>query len=296
MDGEKKLTVRTLKYHLNTTLINTIAFSGIIILVILTSFIINESIPALTNVGAELFTSVYWYPTNSFDPEFGILAMLVGSLYITGLTALFVLPLGYIIAFFLFEYASASEVRVIKSAIDLLSGVPSVIIGAFMLVYVAPLSFKLNIYTPENILIASLGLTILSLPYTASLMQEAMQSVDRSLKEGALALGSTRLTAGFKVVSRAAISGILNAVILTVNRIIGETMVVLMVSGGAAIIPRSLFDPVKPLTATIASEMGEVATGSVHYSVLFFCGLILLVFSFLLTISARLIISKNKHV
>jgi len=292
----KELTARTLKYNLNTTLINTIAFSGIIILVILTSFIIKESMPALTNVGAELFTSVYWYPTNSYDPEFGILAMLVGSLFITGLTALFVLPLGYIIAFFLFEYASASEVRIIKSAIDLLSGVPSVIIGAFMLVYVAPLSFKFGIYTPENILIASLGLTILSLPYTASLMQEAMQSVDGSLKEGALALGSTRFTAGFKVVSRAAISGILNAVILTVNRIIGETMVVLMVSGGAAIIPRSLFDPAKPLTATIASEMGEVATGSVHYSVLFFCGLILLIFSFLLTITARIIISKNKHV
>lgn len=290
------MNVRTLKYNTNTTLINIIAFSGIVILVILTSFIIKESIPAITNVGAEMFTSVYWYPTNSYDPEFGILAMLVGSLYITGLTALFVLPLGYIIAFFLFEYANPREVRVIKSAIDLLSGVPSVIIGAFMLVYVAPLSFKLNIYTPENILIASLGLTILSLPYTASLMQEAMQSVDRSLKEGALALGATRFTAGFKVVSRAAISGILNAIILTVNRIIGETMVVLMVAGGSAIIPRSLFDPAKTLTATIASEMGEVATGSIHYSVLFFCGLILLIFSFLLTITARVIISKNKHV
>ncbi len=290
------MTARTLKYNINTTLINMIAFSGIVILVILTSFIIKESMPALTNVGAELFTSVYWYPTNANDPEFGLLAMVVGSLYITGLTALFVLPLGYIIAFFLFEYASEKEVRVIKSAIDLLSGVPSVIIGAFMLVYVAPLSFKFGIYTPENILIASLGLTILSLPYTASLMQEAMQAVDRSLKEGSLALGSTRFTAGFKVVSRAALSGILNAVILTVNRIIGETMVVLMVAGGAAIIPRSLFDPAKPLTATIASEMGEVATGSVHYSVLFFCGLILLVFSFLLTITARVIISKNRHV
>lgn len=290
------MNVRTLKYNTNTTLINIIAFSGIVILVILTAFIIKEATPALTNVGAEMFTSVYWYPTNSYDPEFGILAMLVGSLYITGLTALFVLPLGYIIAFFLFEYATQREVRIIKSAIDLLSGVPSVIIGAFMLVYVAPLSFKFNIYTPENILIASLGLTILSLPYTASLMQEAMQSVDRSLKEGALALGSTRFTAGFKVVSRAAISGILNAVILTVNRIIGETMVVLMVAGGAAIIPKSLFDPAKTLTATIASEMGEVATGSIHYSVLFFCGLILLIFSFLLTITARVIISKNKHV
>ncbi|MDN5360428.1 MAG: phosphate transport system permease protein [Thermotogaceae bacterium] len=290
------MTARTLKYSINSTLINTIAFSGIVILVILTVFIIKEATPALTNVGAELFTSVYWYPTNSYDPEFGLLAMLIGSLYITGLTSLFVLPLGYIIAFFLFEYASPTEVRVIKSAIDLLSGVPSVIIGAFMLVYVAPLTFKFGIYTPENILIASLGLTILSLPYTASLMQEAMQSVDRSLKEGALALGSTRFTAGFKVVSRAAISGILNAVILTVNRIIGETMVVLMVAGGAAIIPRSLFDPAKPLTATIASEMGEVAQGSVHYSVLFFCGLILLIFSFLLTITARVIITKNKHV
>jgi len=290
------LTARTLKYSINTTLINTIAFSGIVILVILTAFIIKEAAPALTNVGAELFISVDWYPTNENNPGYGTLALLIGSLFITGLTTLFVLPLGYIIAFFLFEYAKQAEVRVIKSAIDLLSGIPSVIIGAFMLVYVAPLSFKFDIYTPENILIASLGLTILSLPYTASLMQEAMQSVDRSLKEGSLALGSTRFTAGFKVVSRAALSGILNAVILTVNRIIGETMVVLMVAGGAAIIPRSLFDPAKPLTATIASEMGEVATGSIHYSVLFFCGLILLVFSFLLTITARIIISKNRHV
>ncbi|MFP4461322.1 MAG: PstC family ABC transporter permease [Thermotogota bacterium] len=290
------MTARTLKYSINTTLINTIAFSGIVILVILTAFIIKEAAPALTNVGAELFTSVDWYPTNANNPGYGTLALLIGSLYITGLTTLFVLPLGYIIAFFLFEYAKEKEVMVIKSAIDLLSGVPSVIIGAFMLVYVAPITFKFNIYTPENILIASLGLTILSLPYTASLMQEAMQSVDRALKEGSLALGSTRFTAGFKVVSRAALSGILNAVILTVNRIIGETMVVLMVAGGAAIIPRSLFDPAKPLTATIASEMGEVATGSVHYSVLFFCGLILLVFSFSLTITARVIISKNRHV
>ena len=290
------MTARTLKYSINTTLINTIAFSGIVILVILTAFIIKEAAPALTNVGAELFISVDWYPTNENNPGYGTLALLIGSLFITGLTTLFVLPLGYIIAFFLFEYAKQAEVRVIKSAIDLLSGIPSVIIGAFMLVYVAPLSFKFDIYTPENILIASLGLTILSLPYTASLMQEAMQSVDRSLKEGSLALGSTRFTAGFKVVSRAALSGILNAVILTVNRIIGETMVVLMVAGGAAIIPRSLFDPAKPLTATIASEMGEVATGSIHYSVLFFCGLILLIFSFLLTITARVIISKNRHV
>jgi phosphate transport system permease protein len=290
------LNTRQLKYQTTTVLINTIAFTGIVILVFLTGFIVKESIPALTNVGAELFTSVYWYPTSSSDPEFGVLAMLVGSLMVTGLTSLFVLPLGYIIAFFLFEYATDKEVKIIKSGIDLLSGVPSVIIGAFMLVYITPWSIDFGIYTPENLLMASIGLTILSLPFTASLMQEAMQSVDRSMKEGALALGATRFTAGFKVVSRAALSGILNAMILTVNRIIGETMVVLMVAGGAAIIPETLTDPVKPLTAAIASEMGEVAAGSIHYSALFVCGLILLGFSFILTLAARFVIAKNKHV
>jgi len=290
------LNVREIKYQTNTILINTIAFTGIVILVFLTGFIVKESIPALTEVGGEMFTSIYWYPTSSSYPEFGIMAMVAGSLMITGLTSLFVIPLGYIIAFFLYEYATDREVRLIKSGIDLLSGVPSVIIGAFMLVYITPWSIKFGIYSPENILMASIGLTILSLPFTASLMQEAMQSVNRSMKEGALALGATRFTAGFKIVSRAALSGILNAVILTVNRIIGETMVVLMVAGGAAIIPESLFDPAKPLTAAIASEMGEVAAGSIHYSALFVCGLILLAFSFALTLTARLIIAKNRHV
>lgn len=290
------MNTREIKYQTNTILINTIAFTGIVILVFLTGFIVKESIPALTEVGDQLFSSIYWYPTSSYDPEFGIMAMLVGSLMITGLTSLFVIPLGYIIAFFLFEYATPKEVGIIKSGIDLLSGVPSVIIGAFMLVYITPWSIKFGIYSPENILMAAIGLTILSLPFTASLMQEAMQSVNLSMKEGALALGATRFTAGFKIVSRAALSGILNAVILTVNRIIGETMVVLMVAGGAAIIPESLFDPAKPLTAAIASEMGEVAAGSIHYSALFVCGLILLVFSFALTLTARFIIAKNRHV
>ncbi len=289
------LTSRDLKNQTNTVLINIIAFSGIVILVLLTSFIVKESLPALTNVGAELFTSQYWYPTDTNNPEFGMLALLVGSLYITGLTSLFVIPLGYIVAFFLYEYAGEKEIKFIKSGIDLLSGVPSVVIGAFMLVYVSPLFLEVGIYSPENILLAALGLTILSLPYTASLMQEALSSVDRSLKEGALALGSTKFTAGFKVVTRAALSGILNAVILTVNRVIGETMVVLMAAGGAAIIPQSLTDPARPLTAVIASEMGEVAAGSMHYSSLFVAGLILLVISFGMTLIARVIIQRYKH-
>lgn len=288
--------IREIKHRMNSVAITTIAFTGIIVLILLFSFIIQEAVPAISEVGTKLFTGRYWYPTYEDDPEFGLLPMIVGSLEVTGLTCIFVLPLGYLLAFFLFEYARPTEKRIIKSAIDLLSGVPSVVIGAFMLIYVSPLMFKFEIYSPENLLLAAIGLTILSLPYTASLMEESLSSVDKSLKEGALALGTTRFTAGFRVVSKAAISGILNAVILTVNRVIGETMVVLMVAGGAAIFPESLFDPVRTLTASIASEMGEVAQHSTHYSALFAAGLILLVFSFILTILAGWISKKNRHV
>jgi len=284
-----------LKHRINSLTISIIAFTGIVILILLFSFIIQEAVPAISDIGLELFTGKYWYPTYEDDPEFGLLPMIVGSLEVTGLTCLFVLPLGYLLAFFLYEYAKPTEKRIIKSAIDLLSGVPSVVIGAFMLIYISPMMFSFGIYSPENILLAAIGLTILSLPYTASLMEESLSSVDKSLKEGALALGTTRFTAGFRIVSKAAISGILNAVILTINRVIGETMVVLMVAGGAAIFPSSLFDPVRTLTAAIASEMGEVAQHSLHYSALFSAGLILLVFSFILTILAGVISRKNQH-
>jgi len=276
----------------NTGIIFLFALTGILVLVLLTRFILKEAIPSLLAVGGTFFTSPYWYPTCD-PPEFGMLAMIVDSLLVTLLSSVFVLPLGYVTAFFLYEYATPREQRMIKSAIDLLAGVPSVLIGSFFLLYVSPWMLRIGVYSPENLLVASLALTILALPYTASLMHEALCGVDRSLKEGALALGSTRFTAGWKVVSRASLSGILNAAVLTVNRIIGETMVVLMVAGGAAIIPLSLFDPVRPLTAAIASEMGEVELHSLHYSALFSAGLILLSFSFLLTLASRKIVGKS---
>lgn len=154
---------------------------------------------------------------------------------------------------------------------------------------------KLGAWSPGNLLTASIGLTILSLPYAASLMEESLSSVDQSLKESALALGASKFTAGFKIVTKEASSGILNSIILTVNRIIGgETIVVLMVAGGAAIIPKSIFDPVRPLTAAIASEMGEVSVGSLHYSALFTAGLILLTISFILTLISKTVIGGGK--
>lgn len=278
---------RKIKDNFSKFLIYALSLIGIIILLGIFYFIIKESMPALTSVGAEIFTSTNWYPTYVGAEEYGMLAQIIASLLLTLLASIIVIPLGYIIAFFMYDYAKPFEKKIIKSVIDLLSGVPSVILGTFLLIYVSPLMYKFNIWNAENLFLGSLGLALLSLPYTASLMQEALDSVDKSVKESALALGATRFTAGFRVVSKAAISGILNSVILTINRVIGETMVVLMVAGGANIIPKSIFDPVRPLTATIASEMGEVEVGSIHYSSLFVAGLILLTISFILTLISK---------
>lgn len=278
---------RNIKDNISKFLIYALSLIGIIILLGIFYFIIKESMPALTSVGAEIFTSTNWYPTYVGAEEYGMLAQIIASLLLTLLASIIVIPLGYIIAFFMYDYAKPFEKKIIKSVIDLLSGVPSVILGTFLLIYVSPLMYKFNIWNAENLFLGSLGLALLSLPYTASLMQEALDSVDKRVKESALALGATRFTAGFRVVSKAAISGILNSVILTINRVIGETMVVLMVAGGANIIPKSIFDPVRPLTATIASEMGEVEVGSIHYSSLFVAGLILLTISFILTLISK---------
>jgi phosphate transport system permease protein len=278
--------LREFKNKINSLIIKSVALTGIIALILIFGFVIRESIPALKEAGMEIFTSFDWYPTYD-PPSFGILTMLINSILLTIFSSLIVLPLGYIVAFFMYDYAKNFEKRMIKGAIDLLSGVPSVIIGMFLIIYVSPWMLEIGAWSPENILLASIGLTILSLPYTASLMEEAMSSIDKSLKEGALALGTTRFTAGFKVVSKAALPGIFNAIILTINRIIGETMVVLMAAGGANMLPLSILDPIRPLTAAIASEMGEVEIGSIHYSALFVSGLVLLTISFILTLTSK---------
>jgi phosphate transport system permease protein len=280
------LLLRELKDKINSLIIKVVALSGIISLLLIFGFVIKEAIPALKEAGMEIFTSFDWYPTYD-PPAYGILTMLINSILLTIFSSLIVLPLGYIVAFFMYDYASDFEKRMIKGAIDLLSGVPSVIIGMFLIIYISPWMLEIGAWSAENILLASIGLTILSLPYTASLMEEAMSSIDIKLKEGALALGTSRFTAGFRIVSKAALPGIFNAMILTINRIIGETMVVLMAAGGANMLPLSIFDPIRPLTAAIASEMGEVEIGSIHYSALFVSGLVLLTISFLLTLTSK---------
>ncbi len=258
------------------------AGTGVLALSLVVLFILKEAIPAFVKVGKEFFTSVYWYPTSS-PPEFGMLAMIVGTLLLTVTSSAVLILLGYVVAFFLHTYAKNLEKDLIRTVVEFLAGTPSVIIGTFILVYVSPILINFGIWSPQNFLLATVGLILAALPYSVSLSLEALDSVDVSLEESALALGATKFATTLRVTTRAALPGVLNAFVLTINRVVGETIIVLMVGGGAAIIPRSLFDPVRPLTAAIASEMGEVAVGSLHYHALFAAGLILLSVSLFLT-------------
>ncbi|ABR31663.1 phosphate ABC transporter permease [Thermosipho melanesiensis] len=278
--------MRNFKYYFQLSLIYIFALISIAALFFLIYFVVKEAFPAIITLKLKPFTSVYWYPTYE-PPEFGMLSLIVGTLFLTIFSSLITIPLGYLISFYLHAYSKKREKILIKYIISVLSGIPSVVIGAAILMYISPILLDMGIWTTENFLLATLGLSLLALPYSVTLMAESLDSVAIELEESALALGASKFITTLKITTKSSINGIINAIILTFNRIIGETMVVLLVGGGAAIIPRSLFDPVKPLTAAIASEIGEAGVGSMHYHSLFLAGLILLIISLLLTYYAK---------
>ncbi|HCZ07144.1 MAG: phosphate transport system permease protein [Thermotogota bacterium] len=271
-------------------LVSTIA---IITLIAIFAMLIIESLPALRTIGWGFLTSGAWYPTYD-DPEFGMLYMLLDSLILVGLTSLVVFPVSLGIALYSTEYATRAEREMVRSITELISGVPSVVVGMIGVLLIGPLMLKMGAWTPFNLLNATLSLTILTLPYAVSLIVESLQGVDPILREGVLALGSSKIKAAAMII-RGAKHEILYSFILIVNRILGETMVVLMVAGGAAMLPTSLFDPIRPLTAAIASEMGEVELGSLHYSALFLAGVVLLIISAGITMVAEYVIRRGKR-
>ena len=199
-------------------------------------------------------------------------------------------PIGVGTALFLNELASESQRAVLKPVIEILAGIPSIVYGFFGMIIVAPfIQNLLDIPTGLNAFTASLVLGIMATPTVASLAEDAVSFVPRSYREASLALGANRWQTLIRVVVPAAGSGISTAIILGIGRAVGETMTVLMVAGGAAAIPASLFDPVRPMTATIAAEMGEAVMGSAHYHALFAVGLILFLITLVINIFAEII-------
>jgi phosphate transport system permease protein len=235
---------------------------------------------------AEFFTTNEWIPSAYSDPKFGILSLVVSSLMVTAGALVIAIPIGIGTAVYLAEFASKRVARVIKPAIEILAGIPSVTIGFLGIVLVGPLIANLFDTTNGlNALNASILLGIMALPTIISISEDALYSVPKSYKEASYALGVNRWDTMIRVVIPASSSGIIAAIMLGMGRVIGETMAVLMVAGNAVAMPEGFLSPIRPLTATIAIEMGEVPYGSTHYFALFELGVIL----FLITLAINLI-------
>ncbi len=271
--------------------------SGIIVLTLILLFLIMEGLPVFDTVSVRAFLfGTMWYPTH-YPPDFGILALIAGSASVVVLSSLLAIPLGIGSAIYLAEIAHPKVRAVIKPTIELIEGLPTVVIGFFGMIVVAPfLQETFGLTTGLNLFNASVMLAFMAVPTIASISEDAIYGVPAHMKEGSMALGATHWETIARVILPASLTGISTAVILGISRAIGETMVVLMVAGGAAIIPESIFDPVRPMPANIAAEMGNAPFRSDHYHALFAIGLVLFVFTFVFNMIAAHLAQKHKQV
>jgi len=299
------------KIYKNIFLIVT-TFS-LVILFLIALFLFAEALPLFKKVSlVDFLFGKMWYPTMS-PHSFGILPLILASFYVSFLSAIISIPLGIAFAVYLSELAPKGIKEVLKPLVELISGFPSVVLGFFGMVVIAPwmtnklspfftetmpnflsslhLSYLSNFFANNlyidvglNIANASIMLAFITIPTIASLSEDALYLVPRTYREASLSLGATKWETIKKIVLPAASSGIATAIMLGVSRAIGETMIVLMTCGGASMIPVRPFDPARPLPAAIAAEMGEAPYHSLHYEALFGIGAVLFILTLIFNI------------
>jgi len=236
-----------------------------------------------------------WIPVSFKREVFGIIPLITGSVLVTILATGLMIPFGVLGAVYIAEIAVARERAFLKPFIEIMAGIPSVVIGFFGLVILNPvLKEVFQLKTGLTALSGAILLALMAIPTVISISEDAIRSVPKSIKEASLALGASRLQTIFRVVVPAALPGIIAAVMLGIGRVVGETMVVLMVTGNAAKITFNPVDSVRTMTATIAAEMGEVAFGSDHYQALFWVGIVLLVITFTLNYIAQKVLNRYR--
>ncbi len=235
-----------------------------------------------------------WYPISE-PAQLGILPLILGSLLVTLGAAIISIPIGVASAVYISEVAPLKMKEILKSSIELLAAIPSVVLGFIGMVTLVPwIKNTFHLPTGLTALSGSIMLAFMAMPTIVSIAEDALYAVPKSYKEGALALGATHWQAIYRVMLPAASSGILAAVMLGIGRVIGETMAVMMITGNSAILPHSILQPVRTLTATIAAEMGEAVVGSEHYFALFAIGIVLFVISFAINVTADVFLHKKK--
>lgn len=277
-------------------LIRVLGVSTIGFVVLIFLFLLREGVPLFFEVPLGNLAGTRWYPT--FD-LFGTAPLILGSILVTVTAIAIALPLGVATAVFVSEVAPGWTREILKPLIEILAGIPSVVLGFFGMTALAPVIREgLGMPTGLTAFSGALLLAYMSLPTIISVAEDALDAVPKSYRDAGLALGATQWQTIWKVVVPAARSGIVTAVMLGMGRAIGETMAVMMVTGNAARMPLtldSLFRPVRTMTATIAAEMGEVAQGSVHYHALFGIGIVLFVLTFAINLAAASAIFRKRR-
>ncbi len=265
-------------------------------------FVFREGLPVLfdpaTRQEASLhgfFSTPIWQPVSGV-PKYGLLPLLLGTLKATLVAMTLATPLSVLAAVYTSEFAPPRAREIIKPAVELLAGVPSVVLGFFALVVLATwLHHALHVGTRLNALNAGVALGLAVIPTVFSVAEDALRAVPNSYREASLALGASRWQTAWNVTLPAAAAGVTAGILLGLARAVGETMIVLMASGNAAMVSGSVFDSVRTLSATIAAEMGEVVVGSPHYATLFFLGGMLFLITFVINTLAGLLVERMRR-
>ena len=263
------------------------ATATILIVALIFLFLFREAAPFISEHGVASLFNTKWMPVSFQGASYGVLPLITGSALVTLLAGLLAVPLGIAGAVYIAEVARPAEREILKPFIELLAGIPSVVLGFFGLMVVAPaVKVAFGLSTGMTALSGALVLALMAIPTIISVSEDAIRAVPGSFRDASLALGASKQQTVWRVIVPAAIPGITAAVMLGFGRIIGETMAVLMVTGNTPRLTASPFEPVRTMTATVAAEMGEVTFGDTHYRALFFVGTLLLLATFALNVLA----------
>ena len=276
------------------SLVRIAGVSAIVIIAMIFFFLVREGFPTFFEVPLSDLFSRRWYP---IEDLFGLMPLLLGSFLVTIGAVIIAVPLGLATAVYLGEIAPTWQRELLKPIIEVLAGIPSIVLGFLGWVALAPLIQNMGAPSGLTAFTGSLILAYMALPTIISITEDALYAVPKEYRDGALAIGATQWQTIWRVVLPAARSGIVIAVMLGIGRAIGETMAVMLVTGNAANLPdlgiSTFFQPVRTMTATIAAEMGEVASGSLHYNVLFSIGIVLFVITFLINSLASYLVGGS---
>lgn len=274
--------------HLVFLLSAVISIAAVILICV---FLFSSGVPAIAQIGLkEFLTGTEWRPGNNI---FGIFPMIVGSLYVTAGALVIGVPIGILTAIFMARFCPEGLYRIMKPAINLMAGIPSVVYGFFGLVILVPLVRDYIGGRGLSVLTASILLGLMILPTIISMSEAAIRAVPESYYEGALALGASHERSVFSAVVPAARSGIFAGIILGIGRAVGETMAVIMVAGNQALIPEHLTDGVRTLTTNIVLEMGYAT--DLHREALIATAVVLFVFILIINLSFSLIKRRGKQ-